>query len=126
MTISISNATIIAGGVDPPVTSVTAAYELHPDGSIDKFVNGTRTPIGSWDSVANQGSSYECEFTLTSGSALSSNTASSWTNMGNTQSFALTKGPGTFSSVVKVQIRDVATHTVQATASITLEDLLSH
>lgn len=126
MTISLSNATIVAGGVDPPMTSVTAGYILGSDGSIKKSVNGTLTSLGSWISPASGESGYECEFSLTSGTTLSSNTAPSWTNLGTAQSIALTKGPGTFSSVVSVQIRDVATHTVQASCSITLEDLLSH
>lgn len=126
MTISLSNATVVAPGVDPPVTSVTAGYSLNSDGSISKNVNGTKTNIGNWDSVANQGSSYECEFALTSGTTLSNNTATTWTNLGTNQGFALTHGVGSVSSVVSVKIRDVATHTVQASCSITLNDFLSH
>jgi hypothetical protein len=126
MAIQLSNATVLAGGVSPPLSSVTAGYELHPDGSIWKSVNGTKTNIGSWDTVANQGASYECKFTLSSGTALTSNTAPSFTSMANIQSFALTKGVGSFTSVVAVQIEEIANHGNTVSATITLRDALSH
>ena len=126
MSIQLSNESVVAGGVDPPLTSVTAGYELGSDGHVYKSANGAQTKLGDWITPQSGMGNYECEFTLSSGSALSSNTASTWANLGTTQSCALTKGPGTFTSHVSVQIRDVATHTVQATCTVTLEDLLSH
>lgn len=126
MTISLSNQTLLAAGVSPPQTQVSASYAVNNDSSITKVINnGSAVNLGAWDSASTGQSAYEVEFTMLTGTC--SGTFGSWLNLGTSRSIIkISTVIGFIAATVQVQIRDVATHTVQATCTITLDCNLTH
>lgn len=122
MTISLSDATVFASKAFVPGAKATARYELASDGSINKYVNGAKTNIGTWDNVSGTEGNYEVEATLTSGT-LSGGLTGQWLSLDANPAWEEDEtNAGTRTAVVSLTIRDKATHTTQAGPnSITLE-----
>jgi len=120
--ISISNQTVSDVGVNNPAS---AGYRLTDAGAIQTIVNGSATTIGNWISPLSGFSDYEVEVTVTgSGGTFTGPTgAGVWSNLGTTRTWELSSSASGafFSRTLTVSIRDVATSTVQATATITLQ-----
>lgn len=105
------------------IVSASTAYRLDTDGKA-YLGQGAISPsyfvAETWDTVASTVSNYEV-FVSVSGSALSSGTTGSWVNLGAQQSWVLIASSGNLlTSTLSVSIRDVLTHTVQTSATITL------
>lgn len=121
MTISLSNATVLAGKAYVMGAKATARYELASDRAINRYVNGVKSNIGTWDNVAGTEGNYEVEATLVSGT-LSGGLTGEWLSLDTNPAWEEDESsPGTRTVVVSLVIRDKATHTTQASASITLE-----
>lgn len=98
--------------------TATASYQIANDG---KVRDQSGAILESW-LTSGSASSYEVYATLTSGT-LSSGTLTTWLNCGTSRTWSVVNSArdnSVISAVIVVQIRDVATHTVQATATISL------
>lgn len=129
MTIQLSNKTVLAAGPSPPLTDVTAGYQLGADGNIYSNIlkNGvaTNTDIGDWLSTKTGMSSYESMFTVLTGT-ITSGTTGVWQGQGSQRSFAKqTTLHGSQTATVQVQVREIANHANIASCVITLTDLMS-
>lgn len=104
--------------------TVTATFTLDSagvaSGATSPGGTGGGTYSGEWMLVG-PSSAYEARFTITSG-ALSTGTAGTWLNLGTSRAWTVTRNTvGTSTCQGTVEIRDAATLTVLATATITLE-----
>ena len=100
-------------------STATASYQIASSGNV--IGNGATLEAWLIGTGANS-SSYEVMATQSSGSAVSG-TLGSWLNCGTNRSWSISNGArnnSVITGVISVQIRDVATQTVQASASITL------
>lgn len=98
-----------------------AWYGLNASGTVTlKDENGVTTPVGEWANGATA-SDYEVRATTASGDLpTSGDVLASWLNLGTSRYWAWTKtGIGLLNGAITVEIRDVATSTVQDTATIT-------
>jgi hypothetical protein len=98
--------------------SATASYQLTNSGTVK---NQDGTTLESW-LLSGSASAYEVNATLVSG-ALTTGTTGSWLNLGTTQTWSIinsARDNSVKTASLTVQIRDVATQTVQASANITL------
>lgn len=99
--------------------TATASYQIASNGNV---VGGGST-LEAWLTGAGMSSAnYEVMATQSSGSTVSG-TLGSWLNCGTSRTWSISNGArnnSVITGVISVQIRDVATHTVQASASITL------
>lgn len=114
--VSLSNLTItkIGGGTG----SVTGTYTISSDGNI---YNQAGAKIGTW---LNSGSAanYQVEATQTSGTTITGAALGSWLLCSTSRSWSVTATAGQVNgATMTVQIRDVATQTVRATATITFD-----
>jgi hypothetical protein len=100
--------------------SVTGTYWLYLSGSVkDQSLTNLETWLHSGVST-----DYEARATFQSGDALTSGTLGSWLNLSTSRSWSLTAAAGSdLASSFLVEIRDVATSTVQASANITINVL---
>lgn len=99
--------------------TATAGYRINSGGTVDTLRNGAATGEGTW-LLGGSAGDFEVFINVTSGS-LSSGTAGSWVNLGSTQTWTRARtGPGVATCIFTVTIRDVATQTTQATATVTL------
>lgn len=118
---------IVGLGVFPGDVNAIAQIDVNSDGTL----TSTRAPqaaqnfTGEW-LLAGAASSYECRWTSTSGT-LSTGAASVWLNLGTTQSFGViwSGGIGAKSCTGTLEIRDVATGTIQALVTISLRSELA-
>lgn len=102
------------------LSTSTVSYTINSNGNVVGNPGGTLEAwiTGTGYNTAN----YECMATQTSGNAISG-TLNSWLNCGSSNTWSLTNAAqnnSVLTGVFTVQIRDTATHTVQASASITI------
>ncbi len=128
MTIQLSNISVASSTVSPPGTEARVEYWLDAAGDIVKSINGGNSDAGDWISPKSGMSNYECRFTLLSGST-PYGTLGSWLDLAITQKVGLVDssvaGSGLISSV-RVEIRDKAMHTTQASCTLSLFAWLFH
>lgn len=99
-------------------TTAVASYTIANDGRVRDQASGI---LESW-LMSGSASAYEVIATLTSGT-LASGTTGSALVCSTSRTWAISNSArdnSTVTAVITVQIRDVATHTIQATATITL------
>lgn len=107
--------------------TATATFGLGNDGVAYEVENGVTTnyTIEWWTkgSVTGLGAAYECRATLNSGSALSSGTVGSWLTLSSANQWTQSRSTSTgiTNSNLTIEIRDVATSTVLASATVTLQ-----
>lgn len=121
--IALSNQTVQDLGANNPASS---GYRLSNGGDVVTLINGGASTVGAWISPATGFADYEVEAVVASGSGgtLTGTTGSgTWQNLGTTRTWTLSSSTsGLFCDrVLTISIRDVATATVRATASITLQ-----
>lgn len=102
-------------------TNASASYSLTALGVANETtVTGGTVQIGNnWLTGSTNGSAYEVFATLTSGT-LSTGTTGSWLSLSTNRTWSRASTGGLQSATLTIQIRDVATLTVQATATISL------
>lgn len=102
-------------------TNASASYSLTALGVANETtVSGGTVQIGNnWLTGSTNGSAYEVFATLTSGT-LSTGTTGSWLSLGTNRTWSRASTGSLQSATLTIQIRDVATQTVQATATVTL------
>lgn len=97
----------------------TATYRIDSDGYIYHLENSSPTVQYQWNQSGNAASDYEVYAAVASGTI--SGTAGSWVGLGTDRDWSVTDliadGEGKFGTL-DIQIRDVATSTVQASATI--------
>lgn len=100
-------------------TTATASYKIGANGN----VYGKSTILEAWlTGTGANSANYEVMASQTSGTTVSG-TLGSWLNCGSDNAWSITNSAmdnSVLSAAINVQIRDVATHTVQASASVTL------
>lgn len=100
--------------------TAVATYTINNSGNVVGSPGGT---LESWlTGTGASTSNYEVMATASSGTA-PAGTLGSWLNCGTSNSWSITntaRDNSVVSGVIAVQIRDAATHTIQASASITL------
>ena len=103
----------------------TAGYRLTNAGLIDVIPAGSFVPAGAWISPQSGMGDYEARATVSSGSGgtLTGSATATWLNLGTTRSWTLSSGTSGLlcDRVLTIEIRDVATSTVRASATITLQ-----
>ena len=101
--------------------TATASYTISSTGNVVGTPGGT---LEAWlTGTGASASNYEVMATRTSGLGTLSGTLATWLNCGSDNGWSLSNSArdnSVMTIVLSVQIRDVATHTVQASASITL------
>lgn len=104
--------------------SATTGYRVANDGYVYTGGWSVSPSYGQeeqWDNVVGTVGNYEIYVSKTSGDT-PTGTLNTWLNLGTTRDWTLTATAGNFKTcVLAVQIRDTATSTVQATATLTLE-----
>ena len=74
-----------------------------------------------WDSISSTVGNYEVRATYNSGTT-PTGTLNTWLNLGTTQEWSLNAPTGNFRTCnLTIEIRDTATSTIRATATLTLE-----
>lgn len=100
--------------------TATASYTINSNGNVVGAPGGT---LEAWlTGTGANSANYEVMATQSSGNTVSG-TLGSWLNCGSSNTWSLVNSArdnSVLSGVIFVQIRDVATHTVQTSASITL------
>lgn len=115
-TISISNRTaskVVVNG------TATATYTINADGGV--YINGGASPVENWISDPSQESHYDVQATLVSGTSPSGSALATW--LSPTAGWSLVnaaKDNSVISCVLTVKIREHASGTVKATATITI------
>lgn len=102
-------------------TDASVSLAVNAGGTVSFALGGGgSTTLHTWLLVGSAGD-YEVMATQTSGT-VSSGTVSTWLNCGTTRSWSVvfTSNNGTKTCTLTIQIRDVATGTVQATCTVTL------
>jgi hypothetical protein len=110
--------TFISGGILQAVTG----YRLSNDGFVYTAAGTSASymPQEQWISNTALVGNYEVRASLDTGDT-PSGTFGTWTALSATQSWELTASPGNnLSSVIFIEIRDTATSTVRATATISM------
>lgn len=118
--VDVPNDTIQALSIAP--TDATATYRLNANGLIQGIRNGSTATEGTW-LLGGTASAFEVRATLQSG-ALDGGTVNSWMNLGSSRDWTRVRtenSTGTNSAVLLIEIRDVATQTVLASGTITLQ-----
>ena len=121
--ISLSNYTVYSFGTD---VAATSTYTLSSTGDITRTISGDTSgtlDIGDWISPKSGMSNYECLATLVSGTFSTTAGTGVWLNLGTSRSWSRSKGAassGISNCVFTLQIRQVGTTTVLASATITL------
>ena len=117
--------TIILLGVSYYGTRVGVAcsvqYQL-TSAAIENLINenSTTIPIGTWCLPTTHSGNYEARMTLTSGS-WTSGTNGSWNALSVTQNWVVTQAVvGVKQTIATIEIRDTASGTVRATATVDL------
>ncbi len=103
----------------PSPTDATASYQL---ANTRDVVISPGSTSDDWADAALTASDFECRATIVSGS-VSTGTTGSWLGLGTSRTWTRTRTSnveGDDVVVLTIEIRDVATSTVQATATITL------
>lgn len=102
------------------LSTATATYTIASNGNV---VENSSLILEAWlTGTGASASNYEVQATQTSGVSVTG-TLGSWLNCGSNNAWSISNGNrdySVFTGVIAVQIRDVATHTVQASASITI------
>lgn len=97
----------------------TSTYRIDSDGYVYHVEGGIPTAQYQWNQSGNATSAYEAYAIVISGTV--SGTAGSWVGLGTDRDWAVSDliadGEGRFGTL-SIQIRDVATSTVQASATI--------
>ena len=106
--------------------SATATYTLNSNGIEQATITGIgagTTDLGNWVTPTTNASLYEALVTVVTGTLTAGSAATgSWLALSSTRSWFVTATGGTSKSAdITVQIRDTATSTVRATASVTLK-----
>lgn len=107
-----------SGGV-----TARAGYGLDPDSYVYTAANsaGTYSQSEQWDSIPSTTSNYEVRATLVSGNTPAGSALATWLVVSSFRSWMLTATAGNLlTCVLTVEVRDTATSTVRATASVTL------
>lgn len=123
--VSVSNRTIIASTLTP--TASQSTLQLTNTGVLNTITTdaGTVAITNEWLIGSNNGAAYEAFVTVTAGT-LTSGTTGAWVSLGATTSWSKTQSAiGSGVVTFTLQIRDVATQTVQTTATITLQSDVS-
>ena len=116
-TVSISNLTVSKTVIG---SAATAAYRIDNDGTVK---NHDLTTLETW-LISGLASDYEVRATLTSGTTPTAGTMGSWLNCGTDRTWSNTDNTAngvSVTSTMLIEIRDVATSTVQDNASVTVE-----
>jgi hypothetical protein len=98
------------------------AYALDPDGYVYTSAGSTLSYVQQeqWDNMPATTGNYEVRATLSSGTA-PSGTLGSWTAVSSRQAWTLVTTSGFVKTcVLTIEVRDTATSTVKATATVTL------
>lgn len=130
---------VLAGGAGGPIIQLTtprtisftsggiltarAGYGLDPDSYVYTAANsaGTYSQSEQWNSIPSTTGNYEVRATLVSGSTPAGSALATWLAVSSFRSWMLTATAGNFlTCVLTVEVRDTATSTVRATASVTL------
>lgn len=116
--VSISNQNINALGFG----TQTVSYQILTAGTVRRIVNGTTTTLETW---LNSGSASDYQVRVTDGGPdgiTSGDATGTWLTLNTNYSWTLeeTVSGNTSQTVLTVEIRDVATSTVQDTATVTL------
>lgn len=124
VTVALSGTTVTSNAL--PMGSATSTYTLNSTGAEQETITGIgagTVTIGNWVVPTNLASLYEVYVSVSSGTLSSGGSATgSWLSLGTTRSWLVTATSGSVkTAVISVQIRDAATSTVRATASVTLE-----
>lgn len=97
----------------------TAGYRIDSDGYVYHLDNATPTTQFQWNQSGNASSAYEAQALVTLGSV--SGTTGSWVGLGTDRDWSVSDltadGEGKIATMV-IQIRDVATSTIQASGTI--------
>jgi hypothetical protein len=105
------------------ILSAQAGYGLDPDSYVYTAANfsGSYTQSEQWDSVPATTGNYQVRATLNSGSTPTGSALSTWLTVSSFRSWLLNASPGNFLTCnLTIEVRDTATSTVRATASVTL------
>jgi len=103
-------------------TATQATYTLNTSGIVQKSEGGTTTTLETW-LLAGASSDYEVRATVSSGTTPTGSATASWLSLSSTQAWTLQDAVVDgipLTCVLLVEIRDVATNTVQTSASITI------
>jgi hypothetical protein len=106
------------------ILNARAGYGLDPDSYVYTAANtsGAYTQSEQWDSVPATTGNYEVRATLVSGNTPAGSALATWLVVSSFRSWMLTASPGNFlTCVLTIEVRDTATSTVRATASVTLQ-----
>ena len=118
ITLTSRNVTSFSGGI----LSANAGWRASNDSYVYTGVGSgapTYTQREQWDSIPATVGNYEIYVSYTGDTP--SGTFNTWLNLGTTRTWLLTASPGNvLAATLSVQIRDTATSTVQATATINL------
>ena len=135
-TISIRNfygTTNIVINLNSPVTvvyasggilSAVAGYRVDSDSFVYTAANfnGVYSQQEQWDSVPATVGDYEVRATLVSGNTPSGSALSTWLVLSSDRTWQLSASPGNLlACTLTIEIRDTATSTVRATATVNLE-----
>lgn len=119
-TIAISDASVIAAG---SAGSVNAGYSLLNNGNVQETINSTPSTVGTWVSPASGMSGFEARATVAAGSGGTlTGTVGSWLSLGTSRIWSLSRASAGFADrTLTIEIRDAASLSVVATATITLD-----
>jgi len=101
-----------------------AGYRLDSDSFVYTAANssGAYTVAEQWDSIPATVGSYEARATLVTGDTPSGSALSTWLTLSADQTWQLFASPGNaFSCTLTIEIRDTASSTVRATATVYLD-----
>lgn len=117
VTVQLSNQSVTKITIN---STAVASYAINSNGNVVGVPGGT---LEAWlTGTGATSSNYEVMASQTSGSPVSGSLGT-WLNCGSSNAWSIANGNrnnSVITGVISVQIRDVATHTVQASASITL------
>lgn len=113
--------TVTATAISP--ANATAVYQINLNGLVQGIRNGVTATEGTW-LLGGLNSDFEVMASLTSGALDGGSALDTWLVCSSTRAWTRQRtsdASGTSSATLNVQMRDVATHTVLDTATITLE-----
>ena len=106
------------------IFSAIAGYRVDSDSFVYTAANfnGVYSQQEQWDSDPTTVGNYEVRATLVSGNTPSGSALSTWLVLSSDRTWQLSASPGNLlACTLTIEIRDTATSTVRATASVTLE-----
>jgi hypothetical protein len=105
------------------ILSAQAGYGLDPNSYVYTAANsnGSYSQSEQWDSIPATTSNYQVRATLNSGDTPTGSALATWLTVSTFRSWLLNASAGTLLTCnLTIEVRDIATSTVQATATVTL------